>query len=735
MHARHRNGPGNGYRSSAMGMGRGGAASRISPDGSMRGQRMYNSEYRNYNRGGYGRGGHSKQFQPPLPPPRETYIFVEAGRLAAEYLVSKGVLPPNALSGKWQNDGLKNQVDFQHFRPREVENAQIPVDGRTAAHSRLGNASLDGELARRRYSDEYNSMGSRNAMGGGRRSGSFKIQGSEVNKELGISGSWAGRSRASPSMEADTDASAGHHYEQSVGKDGNGGLHDLSPGEITEEGVSGAHLETEAEKCDSGEDVGAKASTIGNEKYLPSDASGEPAKECDDAKFNAESETVEEEKNDDTLEQKNEENKEVTASAREDSLASECDTDLMKNITFLNLPSEARSLLTTKGSKSDQDSMDEDKNMSERELSKVSGVDAKDVAIDSSSGNASSFEDHELKSLESDVLNAATLEKELDVTYTTRPEQSLRSGSSSERTVYKDQEADEGLSGFGSSNSLFMDKSGKRAIDEDIDGREGFKKLREWVPTLDAQFDGSPLRSCSKKNQPTLQELRTSQTDYVNLSDDEKSLNISLFPKGHADSCDFMEEKQLFPGSFKTCDLNLVGTCDVNENHDVANPLLVFQSVAETGKEVAPIDVDLSMSNNCNLPNKNTKHGINNNDIEIIDLDNESAEEDKNFSNPERRGDTVFTDLDGFHDNVNNTNEIPDVQDGYGLMISELLGNDIPNSSSVGRNLNSLHSHMDLPNGEGILGDDDSIYMSLGEIPISLLGPWEQPTQDYGKPF
>lgn len=43
---------------------------------------------------------------------------------------------------------------------------------------------------------------------------------------------------------------------------------------------------------------------------------------------------------------------------------------------------------------------------------------------------------------------------------------------------------------------------------------------------------------------------------------------------------------------------------------------------------------------------------------------------------------------------------MPDVQDGYGLMISELLGNDSPNSSSVPTDLNSLHNHMGLQNAE-----------------------------------
>ncbi|KAI3456733.1 hypothetical protein Pfo_013396 [Paulownia fortunei] len=726
MHAKHRNGPGNGYRSNAMGMGGVAAASRIPPEGAMRGHRMYNSEYRNYNRGGYGSGGHSKQFQPPLPLPQEADVFIEAGRLAAEYLVSKGVLPPNALSGKWQNDGLKNQVgNFQGFRPHEVEKIQIPADGRASAHSRLGNAAIDVGPGRRRYSDEYNSMGSRSSIRGRKRTGSFKNYGSEVNRELGRSGSWAEKIRASPGMEADSDASVGHHEEQPVGKDGNGGIQNSSPGDITQEVDSEAHIESGLEKCNLVEDIDANDSTLSHEKYVPSDADREPIKKSDEA------EVVKEGRNDNDLQEKHDENKEVTDSVKEDSLVSEVHVDLVKHCKFVNVPTKARSSLTIKSSKGDQDPMNEGENISKRELLEGSGVHVIDVDIDNSAGNASSHQSHEFKSLQSDV---PTVEKELDLTFTTRPGQCLGSGSFPERSVYKEEQPDEGLSGFGSSNSMIMERGEKRAIDFNTDGREDFKKLRQWVPPPNAQPDSSPPLLSSIENQPMLQEPRTSRSIHSTLSPDQKSLDISLFPKDHADSCEFMEEKQLFPGSFKTCDLNLVGTCDVNENHD-ADPLLVFPSVTQTGRVATPIDIDLSMSNNCNLPNKNGKHDVNDNDIEVIDLEKDSAQEDKTFSNPERRGDTVFTDLDGFPNNVHNANGIPDVQDGYGLMISELLGNDSPNCSSVPTDLNSLHNHMGLPNAEGILGDDDSIYMSLGEIPISLLGAWEQPTQDYGKPF
>ncbi|XP_042007084.1 uncharacterized protein At4g26450-like isoform X1 [Salvia splendens] len=731
MHAKHRNGPGNGHRSNTMGMGGAAAASRIPPEGSIRGYRMHNSEYRNYNRGGYGNGGYSKPYQPPLPPQRGTDVFMEAGRMAAEYLVSKGMLPPNALSGKWQGDGLKNLVgNFQGYKSNEAEKIQTSVDGRASAHSRLGNAGMDVAPGRRKYSDEYNSMGSRSSIRGmerGRkRSESFKIYGSEVSRELGKSGSLAEKIRTYPGAEVDSDTSVGHYSEQPLGKDGNCEMHGSSPDEIAQEIESETQIVSGLEKRNLVEDADVSTSVLSNGKCLASDANTEATKKSDD-----ESELIKA-VNSDNETQQNDEKKEVASFGVEDTLVSEDHVDLVKQCKFANVPTKARSSLTMKGlTKTDLKPMKEEESISKRQPVEDTGVHSIDVGIGNSAGNAATHQNHELKSLQSDD---PTSKKEMNIICSTRSAPSLRSESFAERSLYKEQQPDEGMSGFGRSKSMLMERGEKRAIDCNHDGKEDFKKLRQWVPLQDAQSNSSAPISSSTENKPLSQEPSTSQGSHLAPCPDQSSLDISLLSKDNADSSEFMQEKQLFPSSFKTCDLNLVGGCDVNESHD-AGPLLVFPSITQSGKAATSIDVDLSMSNNGNMSNKTGKHSVNEKDIEVIDLEKESAHDDKTYGTSDRRGDTVFTDLDGLPTNVHNANGMPDVQDGYGLMISELLGSDSPNCSSVPTDLNSLHNHMGLPNEEGILGDDDSIYMSLGEIPISILGAWEQPSQDYGKPF
>ncbi|KAE8681215.1 hypothetical protein F3Y22_tig00111338pilonHSYRG00324 [Hibiscus syriacus] len=103
--------------STAMGL----SSSRISPETSGRGHGFYNSEYRSFKRG-FGSGqSHRKSFQSHPPSSREgTDIFMEAGRLAAEYLVSQGLLPPSVLPAKWQSGRLKKQTGEYHLPRLQV---------------------------------------------------------------------------------------------------------------------------------------------------------------------------------------------------------------------------------------------------------------------------------------------------------------------------------------------------------------------------------------------------------------------------------------------------------------------------------------------------------------------------------------------------------------------------------------------------------------------------------------
>ncbi|KAL2944864.1 hypothetical protein RDABS01_033211 [Bienertia sinuspersici] len=207
----------------------------------------------------------------------------------------------------------------------------------------------------------------------------------------------------------------------------------------------------------------------------------------------------------------------------------------------------------------------------------------------------------------------------------------------------------------------------------------------------------------------------------------ESFADVSLPLKGSVESNINQGEKQLLSSSFKICDLNLMEASDMHENHEV--PALLYPTISGPDQNL-PVDIDLSMRNSCSLTTQYNDSGSARKNIEIIDLESESLEGCKSSDTSMKNTETGITSIESFP-NPQNSTDNPDGQDGYGFMISELLGNDVPNCSSVQPDMNALHSDMGLNHGEGMFSEDDPIYMSLGEIPLTgLLRAWEQPTQE-----
>ncbi|KAL7186840.1 hypothetical protein ACSBR2_028540 [Camellia fascicularis] len=713
MHVRHRN-PGNGYRSSSMGMGGVPAASRISPESSMRGHGMYNSEYRSYNRG-FGRG-RPKPFQAvqPPPPPR-TDIFMEAGRLATEYLVSKGLLPPNVLSGKWQNGSLKNQVgDFQGFR-QQGDSLHLPQEGRTSALARLGNAA-DARLGRRRFADEYNPTGPRSNMQVRRRMGSFKNYGSNSDwgREMGRSLSYSDKARACPDIE-DNDSFSGYEEEKQVGNDVVSGGQRSCPSELAPRSDGAGDSESVLEKSQFQEDTSTNTSPNIEKDLLP-ETEVEPTKRLDDTKLVKE-ETVglqDGTSNDQVEKQSDTENARIQHCAMEVDSINKNGGDLLSLCRFAKVPTKTRSSLTTRGSKAVSNTKEEkNRDMGQEEKNRDMGqvdknceleptvgseVLVKDVSVDGSSVDASSNQIQSSKCLDSDIpketpVISAEDVGELGPMYTEQGK-CVRSQSFPDISFMNEQESSEGPPGFGRCSSMIMERGEKRAA-QHSDSRDRLKKPREWVPSLVTQTDDFFHLSHLRGKQPISQEGRRSPCEEAILTRTKRGPRICLSFR------DVMLDHAL-----------------MNENPD-PDSILIFPSIPEIKKEATPVDVDLSISNNCNISGKYGRCGADGKEIEVIDLENDSVQEDKAFNNSERKAETVFTGLENFPNHAC-ANDISDVQDGYGLLFSDLLGPDISNCSSVPAGINSLHNEMALHDGEDILGDDESLYMSLGEIPISM---------------
>ncbi|XP_052207346.1 uncharacterized protein At4g26450 isoform X2 [Diospyros lotus] len=730
MHPRNRS-PGNGYRGTSMGLGGVAAASRVSSESSIRGRGMYNSEYRGYNRG-FGRG-QPKPFQVPQPPPRRGDIFMEAGRLATEYLVSKGMLPPNVLSGKWQNGSLKNQVgDFQGFRQQEADGLHLLPEGRTTAFARLGNV-VDSGPDRRRFSDEYNPTGSRNYMRGRRRMGSIRNYGSDWGREMARSSSWSDKARASPDIEGEDNTSSGYQEEQQAGNEKSRSSEIASK----KEAVGDSESMLEHLKLQDGT-VTKLSSVIDEEPPSETEADLEFSKRSDNVEYSNE-ETIEVKDStgsDQAGKQNALEDIPIKHSVGEGDSMNRNSGNLLSLCRFAKVPTKTRSSLTTKGSKVNSVPVSEEEHnhtLQQGGQNYEMGppieteVPLNNVSVGCSSIDASSSQVGSSKHLDSSIakeLPVISAEEAGEIGPINNEEgKCIQSHSFPDMSLVNQQESFEGPPGFGSSSSMIMERGEKRAVQDGDNSRdrEGIKKPREWPPSLVTQTDEYLHTSNLKGKQLSSQEGTSSLGKEVILAtDQDRPLDVSLFQGGDAGPCmEYTEEKQLFPSSFKTCDLNLMETSEANESTD-PNPILIFPSIPERQKEATTVvGVDLSISNNCDLSAQYGRHGSDGKEVELIDLENDSERADKVFSNSERKGETVYTGLEVFSDHAQNPNGMPDVQDGYGLMLSELLGTDISNCSSVPADI-SIHNEMALHNGEGILGDDDSIYMSLGEIPISM---------------
>ncbi|XP_060199078.1 uncharacterized protein At4g26450 [Lycium barbarum] len=711
MHARHRS-PVGGYKSNSMGMGGVATASRVSPDGSVRGRGLHNSEYRNYNRGGFGRG-QSRQFAFQQPS-HGNDIFMEAGKLAAEYLVSKGLLPPNALSGKLPNGSLKSPIgNFQGFKPQDID------EGRTSTLSRV---ESDVGPGRRRFSDEYD----RNYMRGRRRSESFRSYNSEFNRELQRSGS-SDRARANPDVNGLDDALPRDRDEQQVAKDSNGMLPSFVPGKQNPDIESAGESMSSDPKPALG-DSGKETSTINTGNDLPLDGQPEQKKSEDIEMSKIEVDPVNLANSSDALEKiAGNEDIEVKLFSKEHNETSMTGNNLLSLCRFGNVPTRTRSALANRDLMVDEDAH-------EVGLPKETEVHSQDITIDVSPGVILSDQRHDAKSLDSDKLKPPPTEEESRLTYAIKQLNEASSSSFPGNTL-KEEEKIAGLSEIGSRSSIATGRGEKRELDDGDDCKGGTKRPRELTSLTSTFSDVFLYHSNSMEKQQTSQEPRRSHSEPLMFPSEEKrSVNISMIPESDVRLGSDFTEKQLLPSSFKAFDLNLMETSDVNENHD-ADPVHIYPVVTEGVKQEAPVDIHLTMSSNSDMTSHYARSSFDGRNVEVIDLENDSEQEEKTFNNPERRSEVEFTGTDGFSNNAHSTNNIPHAQDGYGLMISELLGNDIGNCSPLPGDMNSLHNDMGLHNGEGMLGDDDSIYMSLGEIPISFLSPWEQPPQEFGKPF
>lgn len=762
---------------------------------------FYTSEYRH--RGGGGGDGFGRGYNNNRRAPAPAFvaagnvgvvgsdIFVEAGRLAAEYLVSQGLLPPSVLSLKLynnQNGSFKKHLGVVGGVGIGVGGVgvgvggvgEIGVDGgRTSALARLGNNALgpvvDEGLSGRRNIG-FEEFGQK---GGGRRRGSFNSNGFDWgNREYRRNGSWSDRFGGGSSdikddgYDDDVDGGIGsgsgvrlqdeeEHRQQQQQEEVEvvvGGGSGVGGDNVTQKSDMNEFVPTNEDGNDL-EGANKNQGSDGELLELKQSSSGEVKDACNmGVEFvgisnNLETMSGGEVKEavkdgtgsgDDSDKPSISKNSSAESSDQENHSSGMVFTDLLSLCNSVKVPTKTRSSLTNKNSRALPHANNGEGDAHDIEDLQGPEVLAENVSIQgSSSGDMLSDKAYDIVHIDSDTAEVEPVEpvhsdedmKELDTACETEEDQSV-GPQSGQDTAYMDdkgQESTAELPEFGGCSSLSEERGEKRVLEEGGDVKEGTKRLREWVPVPspipknESYFlHNTPIEV---KDSPEEQEISISHVNKVSIASDQGNLMSSSQFTDEGDRPFFQcsEEKPLLPSSFRTCDLNLIEASEVHDNH-VDHPVLIYSTPVPEIKEAVPADIELS-KNHTSVSGKFSTHTSNGKEIEVIDLDSDSIQEEKTIDSIDRKTDTMFTGLEGFSSHAPN-----DVQDGDRdrLMISELLDTDFTDCFSVPDDINTVHDEIGLHNGTGTLAEDDSIYMSLGEL--SFLRPWEQPpSQDYQK--
>ncbi|KAJ0972012.1 hypothetical protein J5N97_019971 [Dioscorea zingiberensis] len=668
------------------------------------GMRSYRSGYRGFGRGGFSRG-HSKPYAPPPPPlpPRKADVFLEAGRLAAEYLVSKGLLPPNSLPARWQ------ERSFQEPKDRETAAPPPPQ----SAFSRLGSLVPENH-GRRRFDDEYNHAG----MKRGRRRGPYnRSYSSDWGRENGRNGPWMERSgRHWDGPEGDDDFAPGYHRERRSGFDDVGtSVSRVSRDERRSRSESGSEIENH-EVVD---DTGSKASSSSTKKDQLTEVGVEMSKskeQDDDAKVdNLDNGDVKSDASGDS-EKKIQQGEEMDfhANTTEDDSAGKLNNDLLKLCSFAKVPTKPRSSLTQRNDKHDQ------------------------VLFSTGSAAFGGTSDGEFKATADDKpMEGSSSNSHADQDENLEHEPHKVTDEPMEEAVDGDNEANDNPPGFETFDSAIVEEE-DGSFEQHIDKSEGINGELDLTPSeIPQEDDYSSLHDNGDTQTKPYIESIPSDDEMVEEIKPEKSASPVLFSKGeHETDYKFEEDKQLEPASVKTFDLNLMDAPEMTEIPDGSAMSSLQASVSTIiTEEEAPVGFGLSIGHNVNGSDVYTRVSGDDKMVPIINLEDDSPIEETACGSSKPKNEMIYSSLENFLSHTDHADDLHGMQDGYSLAISELLGSDIPGCPSVSSDLNNLQTGMGLHGPEGVPGVDDSIYVTLGELPIGFMEVWDQPPQEFGKFF
>ncbi|XP_010912473.1 uncharacterized protein [Elaeis guineensis] len=608
-----------------------------------------------------GRGGLSHSNSKPYNPPGKFDILMEAGRLAAEYLVSKGVLHPNLLPGNCPNENLKE------FKGQRRENPVYEYD-------RMGYR----KIARKRMGYHNRSYGSDWGRGRGRK------------------GPWKERSRVySDNVEDAEDFAPGYLRDwcsaiDEVGSSVSRVAEDEPPLEGEVVGELGSELDN----------TGSKVCSSSTRKDVLLEGNMDMNKGMDDVKVSNSERSGESGE----LEKKTllEDDVVVNPCAAEDGPVSKDGSGLLKFCNFAKVPTRLRSSLAHRKAVADQGPSTGGSDRVEVASGGGSQVVVEETPIESSSDSRTKQIDSP-KCEESGVPVVQSLEEPVD------PVPLMQH---LEESVDLQHETLQSPSGF-ETFTMMIDVKNEDRLSQQSNEKEESEKQVNSSPSRVSQNEFSQLHDVRATKPSPFTEMPPQHEEMIGAADQAKLDVPTLVTKVEAESVVKMEEeKNNEPTYFKICDINLMESPEITEIPD--DPVLDQSHTAapalQTEKQL-PVNFGLSKGINANdADDYKWLSGVDK-VIPLIDLKADSLVEANACDSSKPNNEMIYPSLENFLSHQTHTDVLPAIQDGYGLGIPAYLGADISQAD-----LSNLQAGIVLNGAEGFPGVDDSIYGSLGDI-------------------
>lgn len=672
---------------------------------------------------------------------------MEAGRLAAEYLVAKGVLPPGSLL---QRSGAVGAVGWGQLPPP-------PPLPRPAGQE--APVYYDARNGRRQVNDEYNPRNarSRRNRGGDYSGGSSSNYNGRGKRKFGTDnkhsdfGRDRGRSRRYPHSQSydddDEDGAPGFKRERRS----SGGIDEVGS---SVSGVAGEGPSSKAEAMGESEleDTGSKASSNSNVQQK-ADASREVEDENEANKMQEDSVVS---------------NSEVVEQALNGEGNNNNDsTDAVQEAETKHLP-VASGEKVSDGRPEDRgvvnDKVEDDKTLHEKSEDDIMSdeVSIMENNLPNDPGNLLNYCNFaRVPTRPRSVLanrNAGPVRREIagpeQVNLVTAEEisQMAMDGEANGNSITSIQE-DSKDEPFGQEHaeqsatcnqvveSVIVHEKETQAETEEIEEQKNAPQHYGDDDNKEPNELSSTFASCQNNFNLQVEKgihiynLDTPPQDeaLIDPSDKGRTSDSELLPNTKAEASVTMEEEKLGQSSsFKIRDLNLVGSPEVADMR--ADPRLGQSSTAECSVEQQDnqkVGFETSLGDNRNNTDTYTPFTLGNKAVQVIDIEDDSPIEAGACDTSKAKGEMVYSSMENMMNPPANTDALHGIQDGYSLAISDYLGADMPCYQSL---QTDLQAGMDLNVSEGITAMDDPIYSSLSDIG-GFIEVWDQQPPDYEKFF